>query len=86
MVRSIRYACLAAMLTAVGIAQAQPRYPERAVRLIIPFGPGGQTDILGRRFALRMTPLLGQSMVAENRGGAGGTIGTTEVARAKPDG
>lgn len=65
---------------------AQAKYPERAVRLVIPFAPGGQTDILGRRVAQRLEGLLGQTFVPDNRGGAGGTIGSGEVARAKPDG
>lgn len=65
---------------------AQEKYPERAIRLVIPFAPGGNTDIVGRRFAARLTPLLGRQVVADNRSGASGSIGTAEVARAKPDG
>lgn len=67
-------------------AQAQGQYPERPIRLVVPFAPGGGTDIMGRRFGAKITPLLGQQVVIENKGGAGGTIGTAEVARAKPDG
>ena len=66
--------------------QAQGKYPERPVRLVISFAPGGGTDILGRRFGAKITPLLGQQVVIENKAGAGGTIGSAEVARAKPDG
>jgi tripartite-type tricarboxylate transporter receptor subunit TctC len=65
---------------------AQPRYPERPVRVVIPFAPGGNTDLMGRRFGARLTPLLGQTIVIDNRAGAGGNIGAAEVARARPDG
>lgn len=75
---------------ALGLAQApvqaQGKYPERAIRLVIPFAPGGNTDILGRRFGAKITPVLGQQVVIDNKSGAGGTIGGAEVARAKPDG
>lgn len=67
-------------------AHAQEKYPERPVRLVIPFAPGGQTDIMARRLSVKATPLLGQQVIPDNRAGAGGTIGSTEVARAKPDG
>ena len=79
-----------AMVLTLGVpplpAQAQGKYPERSIRLVIPFAPGGNTDIVGRRFGAKITPHLGQQVVIDNKGGAGGTIGTAEVARAKPDG
>jgi len=70
----------------VPAAQAQENYPDHAVRLIVPFPPGGQTDNVARHLGTRITPLLGQQLVIDNRGGAAGTIGAGEVARAKPDG
>jgi tripartite-type tricarboxylate transporter receptor subunit TctC len=70
---------------AAGLAQAQP-YPSRAVRLIVPFPPGGSNDIVGRMLGQQLGERLGQSVVVDNRGGAGGTIGTDMAAKAAPDG
>ena len=67
-------------------ALAQGKYPDRPVRLVVPFPPGGETDLVGRLWAQGVTPHLGGTVVVENKAGAGGAIGTTEVARAKPDG
>jgi tripartite-type tricarboxylate transporter receptor subunit TctC len=61
-------------------------YPTKPVRLILPFGAGGSTDIVGRIFAQRVSDLLGQSLVIDNRAGAGGIIGTELGARSAPDG
>ena len=66
-------------------AWAQSKYPERAIKLLIPFSPGGVTDIVGRHWAERMKAPLGTTYV-ENQGGAAGTIGATEVARSGADG
>ncbi len=67
--------------------RAQGKYPERAIRLVIPFAPGGNTDIMGRLFGAKIAPLLGQQQVViDNKAGANGVIGSVEVARAKPDG
>jgi tripartite-type tricarboxylate transporter receptor subunit TctC len=68
-----------------GIAHAQP-YPSKPVRLIIPFPPGGSNDIVGRMVATQLSERLGQSVIADNRGGAGGTIGTDMAAKSPPDG
>ena len=60
-------------------------YPDRVIRLVVPFSPGGATDVAGRLWAEKMKSLLG-TVITENRGGAGGLTGAAEVARAKPDG
>ena len=67
-------------------AGAQPIAGGRAMRLIVPFPPGGAIDILGRLLADRMAPVLGQSVVIENRSGAGGIIGSDAIAKAPADG
>jgi tripartite-type tricarboxylate transporter receptor subunit TctC len=67
-----------------GTAAAQ--YPERPVNMVVPFAAGGPTDTVARSLAEAMRPALGETVVVENKGGAGGTIGVSHVARAKPDG
>lgn len=67
-------------------AQAQSSYPERPITLIIPFAAGGPSDVLGRHVADAMSKNIGQRIVVENVGGAGGTIGSNRGARAVPDG
>jgi tripartite-type tricarboxylate transporter receptor subunit TctC len=70
----------------VGAAGAQEAYPSRPVRFILPFPPGGGTDILGRLVAERLSAGLGQPVVTENRGGAGGNVGAEAAAHSAPDG
>ncbi|MBM3373903.1 MAG: tripartite tricarboxylate transporter substrate binding protein, partial [Betaproteobacteria bacterium] len=65
---------------------AQAKFPERPLRLVVPFAPGGVNDIIGRRWAQDLSKVLGQNVIVENRAGASGAIGSLEVARAKPDG
>jgi tripartite-type tricarboxylate transporter receptor subunit TctC len=65
---------------------AQDAYPSRPIHLIVPYAPGGVSDITGRIVAQKMSELLGQPMVVENRAGAGGMVGTGAVAKAAPDG
>lgn len=75
-----------AALLGASAGQAQNNYPDRPVRLIVPFPPGGQTDNVSRRLSVVIAPILGQQLVVDNRGGAAGTLGAGEVARAKADG
>ena len=76
---------LAVLFFATG-AFAQRAYPERPIRLLVPFAPGGGTDIVGRVIAQQMSAALGQSVVVDNRPGAGGSMGEEMIARATPDG
>ncbi len=81
----IRHLAAAALAAFAGLAAAQG-YPARPVTLIVPFPPGGSTDTAARIVAERMRGALGQTVVVENVGGAGGSIGVGRVARAAPDG
>jgi len=78
-------AAVAGLMAFAGAASAQ-NYPSRPVTMVIPFAAGGPTDVLGRVVAARMTEILGQQVVVENVGGAGGGTGSKRVAQAKPDG
>ena len=78
---------IALALAAPGaIASAADQYPSRPIRFIVPFPPGGGNDIVGRIVATQLSERLGQQVVVDNRGGAGGTIGTDIVAKAPADG
>ena len=76
---------LIALLLALPL-QAPAQYPQRAIKMIVPFPPAGATDIVGRIVAQKLGERLGQSVVVENRPGAGGTIGSDIVAKSAPDG
>lgn len=73
-------------LAPVAAASAADSYPSRPIRFIIPFTPGGNTDVLGRLLALKLTETFGQQVVVDNRPGAGGTLGVEQAAKATPDG
>jgi len=77
---------LACLLATAHLALAQDTWPSRPLRLILPFPPGGGTDILGRLIAERLSASLGQPVVVENRGGAGGNVGAEAAAHSAPDG
>ncbi|MGZ5089666.1 MAG: tripartite tricarboxylate transporter substrate binding protein [Burkholderiales bacterium] len=81
----LRAAVFAVALAASSTVLSQ-QFPSKPVRMILPFAPGGNTDIIARAFAPKMGEILGQQVLVDNRGGAGGTIGTEVVARAAPDG
>jgi len=83
--RSLMLAGACAVIVPQSLAQAAA-YPERPVRLVVTYPPGGSTDIVGRLVAAKLSAFLGQSVVVENKPGAAGMIGASEVARANPDG
>ena len=73
-------------LCAAAGAMAQTAYPSKPLRLVIPFPPGGPTDVFGRQYAARLSVVLGQPVVVDNKSGASGIVGTLEVKRSAPDG
>jgi tripartite-type tricarboxylate transporter receptor subunit TctC len=84
--RGFRTFLAAALLACVPMAAAQAAYPERTVTLLVPFAPGGPTDIIARILANTLSQSLNQSVIVENRPGAAGNLGMGQAARARPDG
>ncbi len=87
-IHSVRTLCAAALLAAFGLTPSlhAEDYPSRPITLIVPYAPGGGNDAMARVVADRMSAALGQQMVIENHGGAGGSIATRQIAKAEPDG
>ena len=73
-------------LLAIALQAHAQSYPTRPIRIVVPFGPGGFTDVAARILQKELAPAIGQPIVIENKPGAGSTIGTTDVARSAPDG
>src|SRR5688500_14531347 len=82
----MRIALALLLALSFNLVEGQEAWPVRPIRFILPFPPGGGTDILGRLIAERLSAALGQPVVTENRGGAGGNVGAEAAARAAPDG
>lgn len=84
--RALLCAATAALLSAAGPLAAQDAFPSKPIRFIVPYAAGGTTDLVARTVGARMAQTLGQPVVIDNRGGAGGNIGMDAVAKAAPDG
>ena len=74
------------LLSPIASAQSSAQFPDKPIRLIVAYAPGGATDIVARMLAQELTPILGQSVIVENRAGGGTLVGTDSIKRANPDG
>src|SRR5262245_16613728 len=86
MQRRLLIALAAPALLAFGSTAWAQSYPSKPVKLIVPFAPGGTTDIVARTVSEKIQPALGQQMIVENKGGGGGIVGAGEISKANPDG
>ena len=85
-VRTVLLAAVPIMIAAAVPASAQQSYPNRSVQLVVPVPPGGAADFIARTVSAKLADALGQPVVINNQGGAGGTIASRGVAKAEPDG
>ena len=83
---NIRFFLIAAAMLAIAAPVSAQSYPTKPVRFIVPFAPGGNTDVQARLIGNKLTAALGQQVIIDNRGGAGGTLGVDMAAKAQPDG
>ena len=87
--RSLRHLLVLAALagaSGTGLAQDAASYPDKPIRIVVPFAPGGSSDVLARSIGQKLTEMWGQQVLVDNRPGAGGNIGAAEAAHAEPDG
>src|SRR3981081_1197972 len=84
--RELIWAAALAMTLIPASVRSQERFPAKNIRIVVPFPAGATTDMLARLFAQRMSDSLNQTVVVENVGGAGGSLGADQVAKAAPDG
>jgi tripartite-type tricarboxylate transporter receptor subunit TctC len=85
-IRALLRLLASASLLAAAASPAFAQYPNKSIKMIVPYPPGGATDVIGRVLAQRLSTALGQQVVVDNRGGAGGNIGAEAVAKSPPDG
>jgi tripartite-type tricarboxylate transporter receptor subunit TctC len=84
--RLLQGAALGVAGAGIGLASAQGAWPQKPIRLVVPYAPGGSADTLGRALAKHLGEVLGQSVVVDNKSGAGGLIGSQQVSKSAPDG
>ena len=84
--RTLLIAAIGSALASMATGASAQAYPSKPVRLVVPFAPGGTTDIVARVVSEKVGAALGQTMIVENKAGGGGSVGATEIARATPDG